>query len=125
MRIAHAHGQVQFLTCNHECGGDVALPSTERHDPFCIGTRSTEQPTSPETQCDKQESGKDCSGAKDLYHFVDVRCGDQAYQQDEANVGNPVEHGLHEQQSHNRQIAHGDNHQQHHHANSKCKIAPR
>ena len=60
-----------------------------------IGTRSTEQPTSPETQDDKQEPGKDRSGAEDLYHFVDVRCGDQAYQQDEADVGNPVEHGLH------------------------------
>ena len=27
--------------------------------------------------------------------MIDVRCGDQQYQQDEADVGNPVEHGLH------------------------------
>ena len=83
------------LARDHECGCNVALASTERHDPFCVGAGSAKQPTSPETQDDKQKPRKDCSGAEHLYHFVDVRRSDQAYQQDEADVGNPVEHGLH------------------------------
>ena len=56
----------EALARDHECGGNVALASTESHDPFCVGVRSAEQPTSPKAQCDKQKPRKDSSGAEDL-----------------------------------------------------------
>ena len=67
----------EALTRDHERGGNVALASTERHDPFCVGVRPAEQPTSPKAQCDKQKPCKDSSGAEHLQNLVDVRCGDQ------------------------------------------------
>jgi hypothetical protein len=56
----------ETLTRDHECGGNVALASTECHDPFCGGIRPAEQPTYPKAQCDKQKSRKDPSCAEDL-----------------------------------------------------------
>ena len=41
------------LARDHECGGNVALASTERHDQFCVAVRTAEQPTSLKAQCDK------------------------------------------------------------------------
>src|ERR1700736_1929775 len=43
----------EALARNHECGGNVALASTERHDPFCVSIRSAEQPTNPKARRDK------------------------------------------------------------------------
>src|ERR1700736_3384416 len=40
----------EALARDHECGGNVALASTERHNPFCVGIRSAEQPTNPKAQ---------------------------------------------------------------------------
>src|SRR5437764_2117970 len=56
----------EALTRDHECGGNVALAGTERHDPSRVGVRSAEQPTSPKAQCDKQKPCKDSSGAEHL-----------------------------------------------------------
>src|SRR6266481_64760 len=36
----------EALARDHECGGNVALAGTKRHDPFCVGVSSAEQPTS-------------------------------------------------------------------------------
>jgi|SRR5215217_874253 len=35
------------LTRDHQCGGNVALAGTDRHDPFCAAVRADEQPTDP------------------------------------------------------------------------------
>ena len=51
----------EALARNHECGGNVALASTERHDPFRVGVRSAEQPTNPKAQCDKRRAREDSS----------------------------------------------------------------
>ena len=67
----------------------------KRQDPSRVVVRSAEQPANAKAQSDKQKPSKDAAGAEDLQNLVDVRCGDQQYQQDEADVGNPVEHGLH------------------------------
>ncbi len=56
----------EALARDHECGGNVALASTECHDPFCAGVRSAEQPTNPKAQCDKQKPRKNSSGAEHL-----------------------------------------------------------
>jgi hypothetical protein len=52
------------LARDHECGGDVALASTECHDPFGTGVRSNEQPTKPDAHFDKQKFRKGSSGAE-------------------------------------------------------------
>ena len=56
----------EALARDHERGRDVALSRTERHDPFRVRVRSTEQPTNPKAQCDKQKPGKNSPGTEHL-----------------------------------------------------------
>jgi hypothetical protein len=51
-----------------------------------VGIASAEQLTNTKAQCDKENSGKDPSCTEDLYNFVDVRRGDEQYQQDKTNA---------------------------------------
>ena len=42
----------ETLTCDHKCGGNVALASTKRQDPSRVAIRSAQQPTNPNAQGD-------------------------------------------------------------------------
>ena len=84
----------QKLACDHQCSGDVALRGAECQNPFRVGARSAEQPTSTERYCDKEKSRKDCPCTEDLQNLVNVDCDGQHAHQDEADVGNPVKRRL-------------------------------
>jgi hypothetical protein len=56
----------EALARDHERSGNVALASTERHDPSRAGVRTAEQPTNPKAQCDIQKPCKNSSCAEDL-----------------------------------------------------------
>src|SRR6266536_6651655 len=43
----------EALAGDHERSGNVALAGAERHDPSCVGVRTTEQPTNCKAQGDK------------------------------------------------------------------------
>src|SRR5262249_8602284 len=59
-------GIAETLARNHQSSCNIALCGTKGYDASRVGAWSTEQPTNPETYCDKQKSGKDSSCAEDL-----------------------------------------------------------
>jgi hypothetical protein len=68
-----------------ERGSDVALASTECHDPFgaCVG----ERPTNSKAQRDKHKSRDDFSRVEDLQNLVRLAVVIINTQQNEAGVG--------------------------------------
>src|SRR6516225_1770011 len=86
---------VKTLGPDHKCCGTVALAGAKRHDTFCLNVTSAKQPTNSDPKCGKKQCGKNSECAEDLQNFVDVCSRNQKHQQDHADVGNPVEYGLH------------------------------
>jgi Transposase domain (DUF772) len=82
------------LTAHHERGGNVALRSAQGQDPPRVHAWSAEQPPYAKTHGNEEETGEDAVCAEHGQHVVDVRRGDQQHQQNEAQVGDPIEHGF-------------------------------
>jgi hypothetical protein len=77
-------GSPRLSPATNQRGGNIARTCSEHHNVSRLGIASAEQPTNTKTQCDKENSGKDPSCTEDLYNFVDVRRGDEHYQQDKS-----------------------------------------